>query len=634
MKSTNFPICRLVPGSFPAIEVAGRRMPAIAYTSYLTEGRYYAEVAAQGIHLYSFPAYLGDRGINIGSGLGPFRKGLWTSDGEFDFDDLDKDFRMLLAADAEACAIMRLHLDVPTWWEARYPEECCQLADGTTLRQSFFSSKWIADAEAALVRIIEWLGESPYAPHLAGIHVAAGGTEEWVYHRNGDFVDGNPERRTAFRQWLAARYDDDRALREAWGDNGVSLAQAEILDINQTAQEEDWRNPAAERPVIDCLRFHAENLAERIAGFCRVVKRESDGHLLAGAFYGYLFPSFDPRNGHGALHRLLACPDLDYLASPNLYERKAGLDWPPPAPTASVRWHGKVWMAENDTRTCCTTLLKDVAPTICPPGQYKSAVWRGPASVELSRTFLRNNAARMLGYGYGGWWFDMWGGWFSHPDLLAELGLCQDLARRQMELPALLPAAEVALVIDEELPMLDTGYGCNVCQLAECRKALARAGAPYELILRQDLAEMVGEFRLLWLVGLGELSLAEEAGIGCLLAAGGIALTTDRETRQTELIGPEGRQPAGAHEAWTPDQLAELYHRAGVHLYAAPGDIVYAGGRILALHAVEAGSKEISLPFPCRVSNALANECLTERAATFKVEMAKFQTAIFQLDCD
>ncbi|HBE43732.1 MAG TPA: hypothetical protein DDW27_21575, partial [Bacteroidales bacterium] len=61
---------------------------------------------------------------------------------------------------------------------------------------------------------------------------------------------------------------------------------------------------------------------------------------------------------------------------------------------------------------------KEKAPDIAPPGQYESGVWLGPEDMKTSVAFLWKNAGRMLAYGYGGWWFDMWGGWFSHPELL------------------------------------------------------------------------------------------------------------------------------------------------------------------------------------------------------------------------
>src|SRR5690606_14645244 len=124
-------------------------------------------------------------------------------------------------------------------------------------------------------------------------------------------------------------------------------------------------------------------------------------------------------------------PNLDYLSSPNDYRRVAGEDWAPFAAIKSLQLHGKLWLAENDTRTSITTLLKDRAPAIDPPGDwYSKGVWIGPKDMETSVSLLWKNLGRMLAYGYGGWWFDMWGGWFSDPRLMRVIQEGQELYQR------------------------------------------------------------------------------------------------------------------------------------------------------------------------------------------------------------
>lgn len=199
----------------PGIVVGGTWHPPVAYLSYLPQTRFYRQAALCGIHLYSFPAYLAGRGINIRSGIGLFRKGLWRDDDCFDFADIHEDMAKILEADPAAQVIMRLHLDVPEWWERNHPEGCCQRGDGTTLRQSFTSPVWREAAGAALRRVVDWLSESPYAAHLAGIHVAAGGTEEWFYHSRGRFEDANPPRSPPI--WRGAILNPDRASARGAG---------------------------------------------------------------------------------------------------------------------------------------------------------------------------------------------------------------------------------------------------------------------------------------------------------------------------------------------------------------------------------------------------------------------------------
>ena len=85
----------------PAIEINGGMIPPIAYTSYLPQSRYYAEVAQCGVHLHCFAAYIAHRGINMLSGIGPFRRGIWTGEDELDFTDIHEDMGQVLPPAAD-----------------------------------------------------------------------------------------------------------------------------------------------------------------------------------------------------------------------------------------------------------------------------------------------------------------------------------------------------------------------------------------------------------------------------------------------------------------------------------------------------------------------------------------------------
>lgn len=346
-------------GGVPGLIIDGKPYPPYAYMSYLGEEKYYKEAADCGIHLFNIPAYLGDRGINSVSGIGPFRPAIWIGENTYDFSSLIEDFEEILKTDSSAKIIVRLNLDPPLWWEKLNPDEVCRLPDGSAFRISYFSETWHKETGKVLKACTEWLLNSPYAKHLVGIHIAGGLTEEWFYHFKQYFYDENPSRLKAFRQWLRNKYQNNEgALQRAWHNDRVTFQTAQLADISGIVKRDEWRNPEKEQNVIDTFRFHAENMADNIVYFCKIVKKTSKGCLLTGAFYGYHYFVTDLRRGHGALSILLDCPDLDYLSSPNVYNRKIGEDWPPMAAIKSVQLHGKLWLAENDTRTYKTTLLK------------------------------------------------------------------------------------------------------------------------------------------------------------------------------------------------------------------------------------------------------------------------------------
>jgi beta-galactosidase len=615
----------------PALFIDDKPFAPFAYMSYLGEERHYQEAAAAGIHLYCFPAYLGDRGINSNSGIGPFRPGIWRGESEFDFSSIRTDFAKILKADPDALVIIRFHLDPPSWWEMANPEACCLLPDDQTFRQCFASPVWQSATGEALRHCLSWLLQSDYSHHLIGIHVAAGGTEEWFYHFQGSFYDRNPARTRAFQAWLRKRYQNDTGLRSAWHDPNVTIETARPADISGSDRSRTWRDPNREQARIDSFRFHAQTMVDNISMFCGLVKEVSQGRLLTGAFYGYHFFVTDPRRGHGALHGLLSCPELDYLSSPNAYHRVVGEDWPPMVALNSVQLHGKLWLAENDTRTSVTTLLKDRAPDICPPGHYASGVWLGPSDIETSVAFLWKNSARMLTHGYGGWWFDMWGGWFSAPELQQVLQLTQHLWEKYPSETIDAMAAEVCVVVDEELCFRDASLGRLSGEILSNGYALAKTGAPYELYLRQDLTALdTKRYRVLWFLGLPELQAREMAELRLRQRSGRLLLWT--HPQGTEIHSSRSsKQIMPTKLRWEAQELRALWRQAGVHLYNEKDDVLYAGRGWLCLHTHTGGERHIRLPFPAQVINPITQALMHDSASSFDVQLAEKSTILLRI---
>ena len=615
----------------PALFINGEPVPPFAYMSYLGKESYYREVAQAGIHLYCFPAYLGDRGINPTSGIGPFRPSIWKGEGVYDFSSVEKDFETLLAGDPNAQAIVRLHLDPPEWWEKAHPDGCCQQPDGTTFRQCFASPVWREATGEALRAFLGWIQQSRFAEHLIGVHVAAGRTEEWFYHHRGAFHDLNPARTAAFRDWLRTTYDGDvDRLRAARNDPTAEFASATPEDISGT-RTRAWRNPKESRPIVDTFRFHSQTLVDDIAYFCRIVKEESDRKLLVGVFYGYHFFVNDPRSGHFALGKLLECADVDYLSSPNAYHRVMGEDWPPMVALASVARHGKLWLAENDTRTFRTTLLKDQAPEICPVGYYDKGVWLGPETAEESVAMLRKNTARMLAGGYGGWWFDMWGGWFSEPRLMAVLERTQELGAEAIRCDGPAMRSEVCVVVDEELSYLDGSFGGLTGPIMQNRYALGRSGTPYDLYLRSDLAGIAEEsYRAVWLLGQFELSAVEKAVLDGWRTKG----TTVMWTRPTVTTI---ERPGGSSETfegkitWSSADLRSVWRGAGAHIYLDTDDVLYAGRGWVSVHTVAGGPRTVFLPFAARIEDAFEGKVLADSAERVELELAPNSTVLLRV---
>ncbi len=617
----------------PTLFVNGLPYPPYAYMSYLGSGKYYREAALSGIHLYNIPAYLGDRGINSGSGIGPFRSALWTGEDTYDFSGLIKDFEEILDADPEAKVIIRLHLDPPLWWEQKNPDVVCELPDGSSFRTSFSSRKWQEEAGEVLRICMEWLLSSAYSDHLIGIHVAGGSTEEWFYHFKEHFYDQNPARLQAFRTWLRVCYKDNtKTLQSAWNNPQADFANAQLADISGKERREEWRDPHSEQNVIDTYHFHAETMADHIAYFCKIVKETSKGCLLTGAFYGYHYFVTDPRRGHGALDKLLACPDLDYLSSPNDYNRVVGEDWPPMAAMESIKLHGKLWLAENDTRTSITTLLKDQAPEVCPPGQYESGVWLGPPDMETSVALLWKNSGRMLTNGYGGWWFDMWGGWFSDPELLEVLKMTQQYHKKYPSREEPMTEAQVCVVVDEKLSFWDGSMGSLSNEILGNRYSLGKTGAPYDLYLRSDVDSLSNrKYQVIWLMGILELKEEELSRVEAWRNHGITVLWTDGNGTSI-YKGSKAVSRVDGQLKWQASQLRELWKEAGVHVYLDSDDVLYIGRGWLCIHTLAGGEKVVRFPFNAELFEPLSGEVISESSNHIKLNLKPGSTTLYRVN--
>lgn len=614
----------------PALFIDDEPYPPFAYMSYLGEKKYYQEVAERDIHIYNIPAYLGDRGINSASGIGPFRPPVWVGENRYDFSSIAKDFDEILAADPQAKVIVRFHLDPPLWWENKNLDSAARLPDGTVFRHSFSSEKWREEAGEALRSSIEWLSDSDYTEYLIGIHVAGGYTEEWFYHFRDTFYDESPVRTEAFRRWLRHEYNNDiTKLQSAWNNKAITFSTAETADISGEIRRDEWRNPVTEQNYIDTYRFHAETMVDNIIYFTQIVKEASNDCLLTGAFYGYHYFVTDARRGHGALAKLLEYPGLDYLSSPNVYHRVAGEDWAPMAAIKSVQMHGKLWLAENDTRTSETTLLRDRAPEINPEGGwYDGGVWLGPKDPETSVALLWKNAGRMLTHGYGGWWFDMWGGWFSHPLLLSVLEKTQQFfvefppeEEEKME-------AEVGVIVDEEIGFRDTSFGKLSGKILSNRYPLGKTGAPHDLFLRSDLDSVITrDYKIIWLMGLPELKDEERNELEKWLKQGTMVLWT--HTNGTKIYN-NSEEEIDMYEKfeWSASELRELWKKAGVHIYLDTDDVLYAGRKWLTLHTTVGGKKVIEFPFYAQVVDPLTKEVLSDSTKSLELKLDSISTKL------
>jgi len=245
--------------------------------------------------------------------------------------------------------------------------------DNHHITESYASPVWANDVKELLRGYIKHLREIGLYDRVIAYQIAAGASGEWV---KGDsdqmnrFGDYSLPMKRHFQAWLRRKYGSYVwSLRKAWDDDAVTFDTAEVPlpKAQATTRQGHFRDPSREQPVIDYYQCLAELCADRLIDFCKVVKEETHGEKLAGAFFGYLtdlawnvnffgatHAGYDystiQRCGHLGLSRVMRSPHLDFLVSPYAYAfRGVGGDGQSMQPSESMRLHNKLYLFEEDT---------------------------------------------------------------------------------------------------------------------------------------------------------------------------------------------------------------------------------------------------------------------------------------------
>lgn len=575
-------------GGVPTLFHDGAPFPAAAYMTYLEEYGCYADFARAGYRLFSFPALFAGKWISATEGLTPFGKGIF--DGETpDFSGFDASVSHLLSVCPEAYLFPRVNLGMPDRWLSSHPTEL----DGAGRRESLFSEAWLNAAEEMLRALIRHVNAAPWRERIAGYHLAGGNTEEWFHFDLNGGLSRAAEK--GFKAFLERRYPDSPF---------TGLPELSLLDTPGPCHGSDV--------LSKYLEFANTAVAQAVARLARAAKNEAGEGVLVGAFYGYALEVSSPLWGSHALQTLLECDAVDFICSPCSYigVRDPDADWTEMYAADSVRLHGKLCLQECDIRTHLTKPLGERAPEYDPHGILEAPVWHGLKNRETAVSMLRKVFGRQLVKGNGFWWFDMWGGWYADPVLMAQMKRFVEIFVSSLRDPYRGSVAEVAVFSDESVFRYMTACGRrNTAH--EQRKALGHMGAPYDIFDIYDFDAVFRRYRAaVFLPGIDTPAVSaakkscEASGVPYLSCA-------DRDT------------------LFTAQELSAFCENSGVFLYAAPGDIVYVNAGFIAVYAVSGGEKTLCFPEPAVLSDLLdPAPPLTGERVSFA--MLKGETRLFR----
>lgn len=657
------------------LEIDGKTVPMYGYMFYQPEKASYEAFKAAGTHLFFTGVYAGDRGINQNSGIRPFRPGFWKGYDQYDFSAVEQDFRRILgnSRPGEDYLIPRLMVEPPAWWEAENPGELCRDAQGTPVHHSYCSEKWKDDTERMFEAFRDWLEESGFAPYVPGWHIACGNTEEFLRpnHHPMQYTDYSPCALRSFRLWLAKRYDSVDDLNRVWHTAYGTFDDAQFATPAQrmfgSAANGALHDPEWEQQAIDTYTFINETNAQALIDLCTAAKRVTGGKQVIGAFFGY--STVGTEEGHHAAQMVLESDAVDFLASPFMYtdNRALGVDWGFPGSVASAMLHDKPWFLEADVRTCLSEPISRCMPDADPVVNraYDGPVWFGPDTVEGSLGQMKKAFARVLTHNTAVWWFDMWGGWYDHPEFMKFHRAAADLYKAHSEAGGSKNAAPVALFVDDTFfnrfsPI--EGYSWMYYDL--CKK-LGFTGTPYQMVLLDDLAKIdpadyrlaifgpVAEWKPSTLAALepwkkdGRVLAFFDAANTDPSAASGVAsgeagferlpgdalVTTDAAGKNVTVLRRHAEYSVycTAERTPAPDLIRRLILAAGGQVYNFDGDCVYASEKYLAVHAASDGIKRLCVPCKAALTDVFTGETLPGNESFVDVAMKKGETRILEI---
>lgn len=523
-------------GGAPAFVINGRPHSGFAYATYDTNpermGRRAKTFAAAGCDIFNFVVEI--------SGYG-YSPPMWVSRDQWDFRELDARAHTILSNAPDAYLLPRLYIDAPAWWMAENPSELMVLENGATdfgeklyalsrsgPYPSLASRRWREDMKHALRTVIAHVQASDYGDRVIGYQLSGQKTEEWYHWSMNTPLLGDYSAPTAaaFREWLRAKYRTDAALRRAWHNPAVTLATAAIpsADDRRGGRPPDpssgfdavprtatFRDPLREVPVIDFQDFWSDIMADTIADFAGAVKAATHRRQVVGAFYAYTieFTDLGEDAGHLAVDKLERCPDIDFLMAPSSYFNR-NLPGQPyfRAPMQSLARHGKLfWNDFDQVSYKYYEKLKD-------DPNLKNWEW----TMGLTRTpeqfvwMCRREIGMTLAQGVQTAYFDIHGGYYDDPEIMAGVKRLGEIRRDILARPNRGSSAQILLLMDEPSEHYLTFRNPLLTTLLSAQVGEMPFVAPYDTALLADLEKLeLDRYRLVLVLNAFRLDRAQRA---------------------------------------------------------------------------------------------------------------------------
>ncbi len=486
---TDFPAVRIEGAGARAWFVAnGRKLAPIYYDM---PGTFRSEPESRD-YLVRNAVRSGSDVIRFGTSFDDF----WMEEGRFDFSQLERCQEVLAANAPDLFQIIIVKCVMPQWWLKKNPDDETRYYGENPIhqqkdRQALASKKYLQDAAIALRAFLQFLKNSPYADRVIAIGLSEGWNSEWFW----SYSDGlnQPARSgfsksdyATFRSYLREKYASSEKLAHAWKEPGLTF---ETICM-PTPEEQDagslltMLQPEKDMRLIDWFSFRNRAIAEAIISLGKVVKEETQGKLLTGAYYGYLIAFSNIFNrlqtvGHLGIEETARSPYVDFVWAPSFYTwRYPGMNDSPMQPAEAYTLHGKMVIVEQDLRTFGENSNYEIKN-----GQLSSVAQSVGA---MNRAF-----GMALSRGLGTHWMEMYERWFREEVLLELIQKQIDCYRSLPPVQGFTPV-QVCIVSDQKSAFYvkhNAGDGAHRAMIGELVRRGNELAAPFRHVLLADLLE-------------------------------------------------------------------------------------------------------------------------------------------------
>jgi hypothetical protein len=396
---------------------------------------------------------------------------IWTGTGQYDFSAIDRQMDLFMANAPDAYFNIMLQLDTRPWYLEQHLD-CSNTF--LNLVEMAGHEPWRRDVLAYLQAVIGYI-EKAYGDRVFSYSLFCGGSTEWytnsqAHGKPDGRIRAHPLKLAAFRSWL-----------------GDATAELPDMDTLTHTSAGIFRDPCADQTALNYWHFHHDIIGKTILYFAAEVKKCVQHAKLIGLFYGYIFELTGTRllyEGHLAYEQVWRSPDIDMIFAPASYGQTRAFDGVSGFLLAvdSVAWQNKLYFHEVDHTTF-------IAPDTVESGRRIPGSGSRLATLFDSRMVLRREFAMTRTRRTGMWWFDFFGGYYNHPDLMQEVDGMARIDRKLSRIP-MHSVSEIAVFADtESMYYVSETARINDDCLRHLRDSLGRIGAPCDLYNFSDLLD-------------------------------------------------------------------------------------------------------------------------------------------------